>query len=376
MSIQVFWPIGYSSEIEEVEFSYRFCRNITRKQLKGVVWHDYLPGKPLPSSSGEYLLLVKDPQVIVSRMALNKMLRTLKEDSDAVAAVPVYNVTSSEEQVADLPVNYTTITTFLEVSELLALHPYKPMLLKSAHDTGCILYRCDRHVNADVPVVVCKGALVHRFCGYASQPRPDLWGLVPLSARTILDVGCGGGAFGRWLKQEKRYPHSIVVGIEPNPVLAQQAMPFYHEVHTVSIESFSSSMKQNQFDFILCGDVLEHTINPWRVLSSLRNLLSQKGSMLISIPNVGHWSVIMDQARGRWDYIPYGLKCVTHLRWFTEDSIAHLFEDSGMRIEHVIRNQMPATPLGERLIRMLVDSGFGNEKSLRTHELVFVLRRR
>ena len=44
-------------------------------------------------------------------------------------------------------------------------------------------------------------------------------------------------------------------------------------------------------------------------------VLPPGGVVVLSVPNVGHWSVVADLLAGRWDYLPAGLVCVTHLRF-------------------------------------------------------------
>ncbi len=43
--------------------------------------------------------------------------------------------------------------------------------------------------------------------------------------------------------------------------------------------------------------------------------------MLLSVPNVGHHSVVRDLLAGRWDYLPMGLLCYTHYRFFCRSTL-------------------------------------------------------
>jgi hypothetical protein len=66
--------------------------------------------------------------------------------------------------------------------------------------------------------------------------------------------------------------------------------------------------------------------------------------VLASIPNVGHWSIVADLLEGRWDYVPAGIHCVTHVRFFTEQSVRNLFDRAGFAIARIERVIVPANP--------------------------------
>jgi 2-polyprenyl-3-methyl-5-hydroxy-6-metoxy-1,4-benzoquinol methylase len=73
------------------------------------------------------------------------------------------------------------------------------------------------------------------------------------------------------------------------------------------------------FDLVLCLDVLEHMVNPWAVVDRLvTNYLAPGGTLVVSLPNVRHHSVVLPLLfRGRWEYEDAGLLDRTHLRFFT-----------------------------------------------------------
>jgi hypothetical protein len=79
----------------------------------------------------------------------------------------------------------------------------------------------------------------------------------------------------------------------------------------------------------------------------------------------------MDLAGGRFEMIPAGLLCVTHIRFFTEEEIRNLLAKVGLQIEIMERVQTTPTPQGERFIQTLVSAKLGNEESLRTESLRF-----
>jgi hypothetical protein len=81
-----------------------------------------------------------------------------------------------------------------------------------------------------------------------------------------------------------------------------------------------------RFDLILCLDVLEHMLDPWRVIDLLvTQQLAAGGTLLVSLPNVRHYSVTAPLVfQGRWNYAEAGILDRTHVRFFTRQSAAQL----------------------------------------------------
>jgi len=379
MKIQVLWPRPKRSEVVEIAYARQFCEKLSRSELADAIWHEYPleTGFTHRGNVSDCVLFVTDPQLVVTRSAVREMLAVLRESGKA-AAVPVYNVSANPAQIADLPAVYMTVTTFFEVAGIISRQSVNrpPVEIKAPYDAGCVLlssreYRSWNLSLPELPVtaMLTTSALVHRFGGYAGMERPDLWGMIPMDAVTVLDVGCGRGQLGRWFRSAGR--KLKLVGVEQSGSLAEEAAPYYDRIHVTPVESFDSGQR---FDCIVCGDILEHLVDPWSVLKRLTQWLNPRGCLLLSIPNAGHWSLVRDLAKGRWDYLPYGLTCITHLRWFTENSMREICGEAGLAIESLVRQTIPATPEGEAFIRQLVESGQGDESSLRT--LGFIIRAR
>ncbi|MFO1186414.1 MAG: methyltransferase domain-containing protein [Alphaproteobacteria bacterium] len=94
--------------------------------------------------------------------------------------------------------------------------------------------------------------------------------------------------------------------------------------------------KHGPFDCILCLDVLEHLVDPWRVVGALHGQLAPGGVIVASIPNVQHHSVVRALMTGGWRYDPEGgLLDETHLRFFTRSTAIELMTSSGLRLDAV-----------------------------------------
>ncbi|MDE2334431.1 MAG: methyltransferase domain-containing protein [Rhodospirillales bacterium] len=163
---------------------------------------------------------------------------------------------------------------------------------------------------------------------YPDVLNPELIDRIPLSARTVLDVGCGGGALGAEYK--RRNPRARYFGIELDPAAAQLASARLDAVAQVDVETAPLPFGDTLFDCILYGDVLEHLRDPWAVLGLHVRRLAPGGVVVICMPNAEHWSFVERLLRGTWNYEPLGLFDATHLRWFTPETTRRALGGAGL----------------------------------------------
>jgi SAM-dependent methyltransferase len=86
-----------------------------------------------------------------------------------------------------------------------------------------------------------------------------------------------------------------------------------------------------RFDVIIFADVLEHLAWPIGVLREYLKLLKDDGSVIVSLPNVGLWSVRFSLMFGRFRYEDSGVLDRTHLRFFTRRSATEMLDAAGLR---------------------------------------------
>jgi SAM-dependent methyltransferase len=166
---------------------------------------------------------------------------------------------------------------------------------------------------------------------YYEQARPKVAALVPPACRRVLEVGCGCGELGRLLRSHGHH----VTGIELVPEMAEQARRWLDRVLTADVETDGFPFPPNSFDAIIFADVLEHLIDPWRVLREAADVLTKSGVVVASIPNVQNIDVLRRLLRGRWEYRERGILDRGHLRFFTLHTIRDLFAQAGLTLGHV-----------------------------------------
>ena len=146
--------------------------------------------------------------------------------------------------------------------------------------------------------------------------------------KRVLDVGCATG----YLAQALTERGCTVSGVEFDEKAAEEARPHLARLVIGDIEELdlAEAFGDDRFDVIVFGDVLEHLRDPLPVLRSARKLLTDRGSVVASIPNIAHGSVRLALMAGRFDYQPLGLLDSTHVRFFTRSSIEDLFREADL----------------------------------------------
>ncbi len=163
---------------------------------------------------------------------------------------------------------------------------------------------------------------------YADAANPDLVVRIPLTARSVLDVGCGTAALGAEYKA--RNPAARYLGIELDTEAARIAAGRIDGVAGCDVESQPLPFGNEPVDCLIYGDVLEHLREPWSVLTRQVEALAPGGTVLACIPNVDHWSFAEHLLRGSFDYEAEGLFDRTHLRWFSLETASRALRAAGL----------------------------------------------
>lgn len=153
------------------------------------------------------------------------------------------------------------------------------------------------------------------------------------SESKVLDVGCAQGYIGKYLFEQK---NCKVIGIDYLKEHIEEAKNkgVYSRLFQIDLNTLSDELNeyQNYFDYILLADVLEHLYFPKQSINKFKKLLKKEGSLLISIPNISHGSIILNLLRNKFQYTPTGLLDETHIRFFTLNSFVNLLTEEKLQI--------------------------------------------
>ena len=108
----------------------------------------------------------------------------------------------------------------------------------------------------------------------------------------ILDIGCGSG---RHTCQAYRFPSVRVVGADlkfEDLVEARRRLKLHHQLGEHGNGSWSLAAADvtelpwpdNQFDTVICSEVLEHVGNHRRAIREIVRVLKSEGSLVVSVP--------------------------------------------------------------------------------------------
>jgi GT2 family glycosyltransferase/ubiquinone/menaquinone biosynthesis C-methylase UbiE len=177
-------------------------------------------------------------------------------------------------------------------------------------------------------------AAIQSRASYYDHGRPEIAALVPRDAAVVVDVGCGAGALGCALKRER--PELRVFGVEAAADPARRAA---ESLDGVAARAAELGLPEGfpQPDCVIFADVLEHLAEPLEVLKVWRRAMAPRGTVVVSLPNVGHASVLGPLVRGSWRYADAGVLDRTHLRFFTRDTAIELLQQAGFRVTHAGR---------------------------------------
>jgi len=160
---------------------------------------------------------------------------------------------------------------------------------------------------------------------YFNNPRTDLIGLIPRNINNrILEIGAGSGDT---LVEIKKLKLAVeVVGVELVSLTdSQQENSEIDRLIIGNIEEIELDLPENYFDVIICGDVIEHLIDPWNVLRKLHKHLKNNGVLIVSIPNIREYHILYRiLILADFKYGDRGIFDRTHLRFFCKKNILSL----------------------------------------------------
>ena len=152
----------------------------------------------------------------------------------------------------------------------------------------------------------------------------------------FLDIGCNGG-FMTEAMCERGYE---TVGLDPDPVSIAYAREHYPKNAFVIATAESFEPDGAPFDVAYCSEVIEHSPDVNRFVSSIATLMAPGGTLFLTTPDISHWNRPRDLTK--WD----GFDPPAHRLYFSPANLARLLARHDLR---VIRRR-PAIKPGLKLL--------------------------
>ena len=150
--------------------------------------------------------------------------------------------------------------------------------------------------------------------------------------KKVLEIGAGPGSITKHLVSSGKCK---VTALEIDKDAIKKLSQFTSEIYPADLNDenwpqiFSES---GLFEVIVAGDVLEHLYNPWDTLDKMRDLLTDDGYMVISLPHVGHSAICACLMNENFDYRDWGLLDRTHIRFFGLKNMQAMFDSAKLSI--------------------------------------------
>jgi SAM-dependent methyltransferase len=175
--------------------------------------------------------------------------------------------------------------------------------------------------------------------GYFRAPRLDLLEMLPAGGGLrLLEVGAGDGATLRAAKERGIASYTVGIDLACDAAASDDGFGpdrfLRGDIETLELDS-----PAEPFDAVLCADVLEHLLDPWRAVKRVAHQLRPGGLFVSSIPNVRNFRVLRSiVCEGDFRYESAGLLDRSHLRFFCRKNVRDLFEQAGLVIETIDEN--------------------------------------
>lgn len=142
----------------------------------------------------------------------------------------------------------------------------------------------------------------------------------------ILDIGCNDGKIRFFFKNPNYF------GIDVNKNLINNLKKQGIKAKQIDLNRQNLPFKKEKFDYILLLDILEHVINPEKLLRDAKEKLNKNGKIIITLPNDYH---ILNKIRFIFNkhltenpFAPFG-----HLHYFPIKSGEEFLRKNGFKIE-------------------------------------------
>jgi 2-polyprenyl-3-methyl-5-hydroxy-6-metoxy-1,4-benzoquinol methylase len=154
----------------------------------------------------------------------------------------------------------------------------------------------------------------------------DFLGKERITGKRILEVGAGLGHFTETLLQAN--PCSLTC-VDISARLVQKLRESFPSVRAVQgdVMNLSETIGE-QFDLVICSEVIEHTPDPFIAVRQLCGSVSQEGLLVLSTPNI-RWKWLL--------HLAHALGLRKHYRgyenWMSPDALLEALVSGGFAVE-------------------------------------------
>lgn len=159
----------------------------------------------------------------------------------------------------------------------------------------------------------------------------EVYSSIPPETRSVLSVGCGSGAIERRLVERGLR----VVAVPLDPIVCVSAAAGGVEMVFGDFSTVKEKLKDEQFDCLLCLNVLHLARDPAKVLSVFRDVLATQSVVIIQTPNMRCAPAILKRIRYAQRYHGFGNYELTGAHYSSVRKVRAWCCDAGLRIDRI-----------------------------------------
>jgi 2-polyprenyl-3-methyl-5-hydroxy-6-metoxy-1,4-benzoquinol methylase len=194
-----------------------------------------------------------------------------------------------------------------------------------------VLSATDSNLSFAAPEFVWNAAECSEAHYYLAPVTLDF--LSYFGSRTVLDLGCGNGAFTNVL-QAGGYD---VTGCD----LSASGIALAKEKFT-NITFFQQDLTQQlsrnhteQYDAVVSTEVIEHLLLPRSLVSNAVVAMRPGGVFIVSTPFHGYWKNLALAVSNKFDDHWHPLRDFGHVKFFSRNTLSRLLREYGLQIQRI-----------------------------------------
>jgi ubiquinone/menaquinone biosynthesis C-methylase UbiE len=175
--------------------------------------------------------------------------------------------------------------------------------------------------------------------GEAAKPRRDIT-VSLVEGNLLLEIGCAEGFMTSELTG--KVPHVIASDISLSYLRRAKAKVPCASFARLDIHNIPFG--DNTFDCVVCAEVLEHTLSPFRALKEMHRVLRPASSLIISVPNgMTLPRVFIHTFKRKKSMLSF---TNAHLNFYDTGSLLQILEVAGFAPEIITTDHVPFPGLG------------------------------